>query len=159
MGICIMASFYYYIWPESFRVLLSCANWGFCYLNLTGITKSKYEKKNEKNSGLSSKMTLSCNWPTGQKKKARVARASTGNSCIFFISAFRSYFIFLNFQAYLSLRNSRLLSRKLFWTSENSCKEYFVERKQIKSTTATYLLQTSNVWRQNLSSLNHITTY
>ena len=29
-------------------------------------------------------MTLSCNWPSGQKKKARVARASTGNSCIFF---------------------------------------------------------------------------
>ena len=29
-------------------------------------------------------MTLSCNWPTGQKKKARVARASTGNRCIFF---------------------------------------------------------------------------
>ena len=27
--------------PESFRVLLSCANKGFCYLNLTGSTKFK----------------------------------------------------------------------------------------------------------------------
>ena len=34
--------------PESFRVLLSCANWGFCYLNLTGASKFKYEKKNER---------------------------------------------------------------------------------------------------------------
>ena len=43
--------------PESFRVLLSCANWGFWYSNLTGITKFKYERKNEKDSGRSSKMT------------------------------------------------------------------------------------------------------
>ena len=41
--------------PESFRVLLSCAN-----LNLTGITKFKYERKNEQDSGRSSKMTPSC---------------------------------------------------------------------------------------------------
>ena len=45
-----MASFYYYDQDPS-RVLLSCANEGFCYLNLTGATKFKYEKKNEKNSG------------------------------------------------------------------------------------------------------------
>ena len=31
--------------PESFRVLFSCANLGFCYLNLTEITKFKYERK------------------------------------------------------------------------------------------------------------------
>ena len=43
--------------PESFRVLLSCANYGFCYSNLAGITKFKYERKNEKDSGRSSKMT------------------------------------------------------------------------------------------------------
>ena len=30
---------------ESLRVLLSCANYGFCYLNLTGMTKIKYERK------------------------------------------------------------------------------------------------------------------
>ena len=36
------------LWPESFRVLLSCANWGFCYLNHTGIIKFKYERKSEK---------------------------------------------------------------------------------------------------------------
>ena len=45
-----MASFYYYDQDPS-RVLPSCANEGFCYLNLTGATKFKYEKKNEKNSG------------------------------------------------------------------------------------------------------------
>ena len=49
--------------PESFRVLLSCASQGFCYLNLTGITKFKYERKNEKDSGRSSKMKPSCKWP------------------------------------------------------------------------------------------------
>ena len=53
-------------------------------------------------------------------------------------SAFRSYFIFLNFQAYFSLRNKHTWLQKLFLTSKNSCKEDFVERKQIKSTTATY---------------------
>ena len=49
--------------PESFRVFLSCANYAFCHLNLPGITKFKYEKKNERDSGLSSKMTPSCKWP------------------------------------------------------------------------------------------------
>ena len=38
--------------------LLSCANQGFCYLNLTGIM-DKYEKKAQKNSGRSSKVTPS----------------------------------------------------------------------------------------------------
>ena len=49
--------------PESFRVLLSCANEGFCYSNLTGITKFKYERRNKKGSGRSSKITPSCKWP------------------------------------------------------------------------------------------------
>ena len=40
--------------PESFRVLLSFANYGFCYLNLTGISKFKYERKKERISGPSS---------------------------------------------------------------------------------------------------------
>ena len=48
---------------ESFRVLLSCASQGFCHLILTGITKFKYGRQNEKDSGHSSKMTLSCKWP------------------------------------------------------------------------------------------------
>ena len=34
-------------------VLLSCVNEGFCYLNLTEITKFKYEWKNEKDCGRS----------------------------------------------------------------------------------------------------------
>ena len=49
--------------PESFKVLLSCANEGFCYSNLTGITKFKYERRNEKDSGRRSKITPSCKWP------------------------------------------------------------------------------------------------
>ena len=50
------ALFYCYDQDPS-GVLLSCANQGFCYLNLAGATKFKYEKKNEKNSGRSSKKT------------------------------------------------------------------------------------------------------
>ena len=34
--------------PQSFRVFLSCANYGFWHSNLAEITKFKYEKKNEK---------------------------------------------------------------------------------------------------------------
>ena len=49
--------------PESFRGLLSCANLGFRHWNLAGITKFEYERKNEKDSGRSSKMTPSCKWP------------------------------------------------------------------------------------------------
>ena len=37
--------------PESLRSLLSCVNWGFCYLNLAGITKFEHERKNEKDFG------------------------------------------------------------------------------------------------------------
>ena len=56
-----LASFYYYDQdPSGFCFL---ANKGFCYLNLTGITKFKYEKKNEKSSGHISKMTPSYKWP------------------------------------------------------------------------------------------------
>ena len=40
--------------PESFRVLLCYANYGFCHLNLTGISKFKYERIKERNSGASS---------------------------------------------------------------------------------------------------------
>ena len=49
--------------PESFGSFLSCENYRLCYLNLPGITKFKCERKNEKNSGHSSKMTPSCKWP------------------------------------------------------------------------------------------------
>jgi len=49
--------------PESLRVFLSCANYSFCHLNLARITRFKYEKKNEKDSGHSGKMTPSCKWP------------------------------------------------------------------------------------------------
>ena len=36
---------------ETFRVLLFSANQGLCYLSLTGISKLKYERKNERESG------------------------------------------------------------------------------------------------------------
>ena len=49
--------------PESFGSFLSCENYRLCYLNLAGITKFKCERKNEKNSGRSSKMTPSSKWP------------------------------------------------------------------------------------------------
>ena len=44
----------------------------FCYLNLTGATKFKYERKSEKNSGRNSKMTPSCKCLlTGRKQDNR----------------------------------------------------------------------------------------
>ena len=49
-AICVRTSFYYYDQDPS----------GFCFL---GASKFTYERKNEKNSGRSSKMTLSCKWP------------------------------------------------------------------------------------------------
>ena len=52
--------------PESFRMLFSCANQGFSYLNLAGITEFKYKRTNEKDSGHSSQMTPSCIWPIFQ---------------------------------------------------------------------------------------------
>ena len=55
--------------PESFRVFLSCANYGFFHLNLAGNTKFKYEKKNEKDSGRCCKMTPSCKWPIHRNYK------------------------------------------------------------------------------------------
>ena len=42
--------------PESSRVLLSCANGKFCHLNLPGISKLRYERKNEKRCGRSSRI-------------------------------------------------------------------------------------------------------
>ena len=54
-----MASFYCYDQdPSGFYFLAQMS--AFCYLNLTGATKFKYEKKDEKNSGRSSKMTPLC---------------------------------------------------------------------------------------------------
>ena len=58
-----MSSFYYYDHAESFRALLSFANEGFCYSNLAGTTKFEYERRHEKDSGCSSKMTPSCERP------------------------------------------------------------------------------------------------
>ena len=60
-----MASFYYYDQnPLGFCFLVQIR--AQCYLNLTGATKFKYERKNEKNSGHSSKMTLSGKWPIAE---------------------------------------------------------------------------------------------
>ena len=47
----------------TFGFLLSCPSYRLCYLNLAGITKFKFERRNEKNCGHSSKMTPSCKWP------------------------------------------------------------------------------------------------
>ena len=52
--------YYYDQTPSGFSFLVQN---GFCHLILAVITKFKYEKKNEKDSGGSSKMTPSCKWP------------------------------------------------------------------------------------------------
>ena len=50
--------------PESFRVFSSGGNiYGFCYLNITRITKFRYEIKNEMNSGALTLPGLSRNGP------------------------------------------------------------------------------------------------
>ena len=60
-AICMMASFYYYDQnPPGFAFLY---NERFCNLHLAVITKIKHERKNEKDSDHSGKMTSSCNWP------------------------------------------------------------------------------------------------
>ena len=57
-----MLPFYYFDQdPSGFCFLVQIR--AFVILNLTGGTKFTYEKKNEKNSARSSKMTPSCKWP------------------------------------------------------------------------------------------------
>ena len=49
--------------PESFTLLFSCENQGFCFLNPGGIDKFKCESKHEMNSGSQcSQMSSSCKW-------------------------------------------------------------------------------------------------
>ena len=56
-----MTSFYYYDQnPSWFCFLVQIRS---SVINLAGITKFKYERKNEKDSGRSSKTTPSCKWP------------------------------------------------------------------------------------------------
>ena len=59
----------------------------------------------------------------------------------FLMSAFRWFFIFLNFLTYFSLRNTTLASR-----------DYSKRLKILQ------ILQTSNVWRQNMSCLHPVRT-
>ena len=61
-------------WTESFTVLLSCANYGLCYLILSGITKFKIERKNGKDSGRSSKMTPSSKRPISELNEAALSQ-------------------------------------------------------------------------------------
>ena len=57
-----MASFYYYDHnPSEYCSLAQIKDFG--YFNPTGITKFKYERVKEINSGLSSNNTSSCKWP------------------------------------------------------------------------------------------------
>ena len=55
-----MTLFYYYDHnPSGFSFLVQIS---FCYLNLAGKIKFKYERKNEKDSGRSNKMAPSGKW-------------------------------------------------------------------------------------------------
>ena len=76
--------------PESFRVLLSCANLGFRHWNLAGITKFEYERKNEKDSGRSGKMTSSCKWPTKTEKNC----LPSSSSLFIILSTFYYYYYY-----------------------------------------------------------------
>ena len=63
-----MTAFYYYNYyyqnAAVFCFLVQIR--AFVVLNLAGITKFKYERKNEMDFGRSSKMTPSCKWRFGQ---------------------------------------------------------------------------------------------
>ena len=48
--------------PEFFRVLLSCANWDFCFLSSLRLPNLKWKEK-QKDAGRGSKMMPSCKWP------------------------------------------------------------------------------------------------
>ena len=90
--------YYYDQNPSGFFFLVQ--NTAFV-INLAGITKFKYEKKNEKYSGRSSKMTPSCKWPiieiamllsktaTGQEQLQALVKIYR---CVFFIANFPSSF-------------------------------------------------------------------
>ena len=52
-----MASFDYNYHIESFTFLFSRANYSYCSLLSTGVTKFEFEKENEMNSSSSSQMT------------------------------------------------------------------------------------------------------
>ena len=69
--------------PESFRVLLSCANWGFCSLNLAGTTKFQYEKRSKKDSGCSRKMTPLFKWPIVSRSQSLVVLMIIRNKKVF----------------------------------------------------------------------------
>ena len=49
--------------PESFMVLLSCANQAFAIQTSLGLQNLNMRGKKEKHSGRGSKMTPSCKWP------------------------------------------------------------------------------------------------
>ena len=73
---------------------------------------------------------------------------------MFLINKFRSYFIFLNFQAYFSLRNSIHASRNYSY-----CLKILVKDILMSEVNNSHLLQTSHVWRQNMSYLHPIRTF
>ena len=64
--------------PSGFFLLLKTK--GFCFSNLAGTIKFKCERKNEKVSGRSSKMTLSCKWPIRVNSVAWECGFKTGSN-------------------------------------------------------------------------------
>ena len=132
-AICMMASFYYYDQnPPGFAFLY---NERFCNLHLAVITKIKHERKNEKDSGHSGKMTSSCNWPV----EVRIAhiKGTTQTYLIFFFLSLFCKLSIIFFSVTMKIRSYSIPISGLFslfhqknsslWTQQisllNDCKQ------------------------------------
>ena len=116
--------------PESFRVLLSRANWGFCYLDLAGITKFKYERKNEKmDSGRDSKMTSSWNWPNRYSNGTKGLRSNLCPIPLSFCSFVRSSHTAIPLLRYMTgtLESKLVVCGE---TLQNGSESHLLERSQ-----------------------------
>ena len=132
-AICMMASFYYYDQnPPGFAFLY---NERFCNLHLAVITKIKHERKNDKDSGHSGKMTSSCNWPV----EVRIAhiKGTTQTYLIFFFLSLFCKLSIIFFSVTMKIRSYSIPISGLFslfhqknsslWTQQisllNDCKQ------------------------------------
>ena len=91
--------------------------------NFAGITEFKYERKNEKDSGHSSKITPSCKWPTEIKELVKISNFP------------KFFFLVWSFQEN-RVKNSRCWTtplQKLEITKQHSLREYWLVNRDLFS--------------------------
>ena len=103
--------------PESFRVMFSCASLGFCYLNLANQIQI-WRKKNETNSGLSSKKTLSSKLPLQRTLSEKIS----SKRHIFRVTSRVEYSVYsVLFTPWTRKRVYMSFKCVLVWTRQNDC--------------------------------------